>query len=56
MNTSLIRCLWIEGLSGYNFFESRVNGENERVIVKDSEQWIVYATLREVQEVLVYQG
>ena len=33
-----------EGLSGYNFFESRVNVENEIVIVKDSEQWIVYAT------------
>lgn len=33
-----------EGLSGYNFFESRVNAENEIVIMNDSEQWIVYAT------------
>ena len=33
-----------EGLSGYNFFESRVNAENEIVIVNDSEKWIVYAT------------
>ena len=32
------------GLSGYNFFESRVNAENEIVIVNDSEKWIVYAT------------
>lgn len=33
-----------EGLNGYNFFESRVNAENEIVIVNDSEKWIVYAT------------
>lgn len=33
-----------EGLRGYNFFESRVNAENEIVIVNDSEQWIVYTT------------
>lgn len=33
-----------EGLSGYNFFEDRENEENEIVIAKDSEQWVVYAT------------
>ncbi|MGN0513717.1 MAG: Imm59 family immunity protein [Lachnospiraceae bacterium] len=33
-----------ENLTGYNFFESRVNTENEIVIVNDSKQWIVYAT------------
>ncbi len=33
-----------ESLIGYNFFESRVNAENEIVIVNDSKQWIVYAT------------
>ena len=33
-----------EGLSGYNFFEDRVNAENEIVIVNDCEQWIVYVT------------
>ena len=33
-----------ENLTRYNFFESRVNAENEMVIVNDSKQWIVYAT------------
>lgn len=33
-----------ECLSGYSFFEDRLDGENEIVIAKDSEQWIVYAT------------
>ena len=33
-----------ECLRGYNFFENRANAENEIVIAKDSEQYIVYAT------------
>lgn len=33
-----------ECLRGYNFFENRANAENEIVIVKDSEQYIVYVT------------
>ncbi len=33
-----------EGLREYNFFEDRANGENEIVIAKDSEHWVVYAT------------
>ncbi len=31
-------------LSEYNFFENRVNAENEIVIAKDADQWIVYVT------------
>lgn len=44
---SKLECIKVineEGLSGYSFFEDRLDGENEIVIVKDSEQWIVYAT------------
>lgn len=44
---SKLECIKVineEGLSGYNFFEDRVDRENEIVIAKDSEQWIVYAT------------
>ena len=33
-----------EGLRGYNFFEVRMDMENEIVIVNDSNQWIVYVT------------
>ena len=33
-----------EGLRGYNFFEDRMDMENEIVIVNDSNQWIVYVT------------
>ncbi len=33
-----------EGLRGYNFFEDRMDMENEIVIVNDSKQWIVYVT------------
>lgn len=33
-----------ECLRGYHFFENRANAANEIVIVKDSEQYIVYAT------------
>lgn len=33
-----------EGLRGYNFFEDRIDMENEIVIVNDSNQWIVYVT------------
>ncbi len=33
-----------EGLKGYNFFENRVNAEDEIVIVNASGQWIVYVT------------
>lgn len=33
-----------ECLRGYNFFENRANAENEIVILKESSQWIVYAT------------
>ena len=33
-----------EDLSGYNFFENRMNEENEVVILNDSKQWIVYVT------------
>ena len=33
-----------EGLRGYNFFEDRMDMENEIVIVNDSNQWIVYET------------
>ena len=33
-----------EGLRGYNFFEDRMDMENEIVIVYDSNQWIVYVT------------
>ena len=33
-----------EGLRGYNFFEDRMDMENEIVIVSDSNQWIVYVT------------
>ncbi|WP_370751519.1 Imm59 family immunity protein [Eubacterium sp.] len=33
-----------EGLRGYNFFENRMDMENEIVIVNDSNQWIVYVT------------
>ena len=31
-------------LRGYNFFEDRMDMENEIVIVNDSNQWIVYVT------------
>ena len=33
-----------EGLREYNFFEDRMDMENEIVIVNDSNQWIVYVT------------
>ena len=33
-----------EDLSGYNFFENRMNEENEVVILNDSKQWIIYVT------------
>lgn len=33
-----------EGLRGYNFFEDRMDMENEIVIVNDSNQWILYVT------------
>ena len=33
-----------EGLRGYNFFEDRMDMENEIVIVNDSNQWLVYVT------------
>ena len=33
-----------EGLRAYNFFEDRMDMENEIVIVNDSNQWIVYVT------------
>ena len=33
-----------EGLVGYNFFDSRVNEENEIVIANESNQWVVFAT------------
>lgn len=33
-----------EGLKGYNFFENRVNAEDEIVIVNASGQWFVYVT------------
>ena len=33
-----------EGLIGYNFFDSRVNAENEIVIANESNQWVVFAT------------
>ena len=33
-----------EGLRGYNFFEDRMDMDNEIVIVNDSNQWIVYVT------------
>ena len=41
---SVKRIISEEGLTGYRFFESGMNAENEIVIVKDSRQWIVYAT------------
>ena len=41
---SVKRIISDEGLIGYRFFESGMNAENEIVIVKDSRQWIVYAT------------
>ena len=41
---SVKRIISDEGLTGYRFFESGMNGEHEIVIVKDSRQWIVYAT------------
>ena len=41
---SVKRIISDEGLTGYRFFESGMNAENEIVIVKDSRQWIVYAT------------
>ena len=33
-----------EDLSGYNFFETRMNEEHEVVILNDSKQWIIYVT------------
>lgn len=33
-----------EGLARYNFFDSRVNAENEIVIANESNQWVVFAT------------
>lgn len=41
-----------ENLTGYNFFESRVNAENEVVIVNDSKHWIVYATDERASKVI----
>ena len=41
---SVKRIISEEGLTGYRFFESGMNAENEIVIVNDSKQWIVYAT------------
>ena len=33
-----------ENLVGYNLFEKRENRENEIVIKKDGQNWVVYAT------------
>lgn len=33
-----------EGLEGYNFFEDRLNKENEVVITTNNNQWSVFVT------------